>query len=57
MFRELGIDAKRIARAVVRHRSFSTGHPISANPRLTGVIDTIRVSAPGVMPGKEPVRP
>jgi putative flavoprotein involved in K+ transport len=43
MFRELGIDAKRIARAVVRHRR-------------SGVVDTLRVSAPGVIPGKEPVR-
>jgi putative flavoprotein involved in K+ transport len=43
MFRELGIDAKRIARAVVRQRR-------------SGVVDTLRVSAPGVIPGKEPVR-
>jgi putative flavoprotein involved in K+ transport len=43
MFRELGIDAKRIARAVVRHRR-------------SGVVDTLRVSAPRVIPGKEPVR-
>jgi putative flavoprotein involved in K+ transport len=43
MFRELGIDAKRIARAIVRQRR-------------SGVVDTLRVSAPGVIPGKEPVR-
>jgi putative flavoprotein involved in K+ transport len=43
MFRELGIDAKRIARAVVRRRR-------------SGVVDTLRVSAPAVIPGKEPVR-
>jgi putative flavoprotein involved in K+ transport len=43
MFRELGIDAKRIARAIVRQRR-------------SGVVDTLRVSAPGVIPGREPVR-
>jgi putative flavoprotein involved in K+ transport len=43
MFRELGIDAKKIARAVVRQRR-------------SGVVDTLRVSAPRVIPGKEPVR-
>jgi putative flavoprotein involved in K+ transport len=43
MFRELGIDAKRIARAVVRQRR-------------SGVVDTLRVSAPRIIPGKEPVR-
>jgi putative flavoprotein involved in K+ transport len=43
MFRELGIDAKRIARAIVRQRN-------------GGVVDTLRVSAPRVIPGKEPVR-
>jgi putative flavoprotein involved in K+ transport len=57
MFRELGLDAKRIARAVVRHRSFARTHPLQANPRLAAVVDTLRVSAPGVVPGKEPVRP
>jgi putative flavoprotein involved in K+ transport len=43
MFRELGIDAKRIARAIVRQRR-------------SGVVDTLRVSAPRVIPGREPVR-
>lgn len=43
MFRELGIDARRIARAVIRERR-------------SGVVDTLRVSAPGVIPGREPVR-
>jgi putative flavoprotein involved in K+ transport len=43
MFRELGIDAKRIARAVVRQRR-------------SGVVDTLRVSVPRMIPGKEPVR-
>jgi hypothetical protein len=56
MFRELAIDARRIARAVVRHRTHLDKHPPTAI-RLTGVVDTLRVSAPGVVPGKEPVRP
>jgi len=48
MFRELGIDAKRIARAVVRDRAESRpGSPL---------VDVLRVSAPGVMPGREPIR-
>jgi putative flavoprotein involved in K+ transport len=48
MFRELGIDAKRIARAVVRDRAQSRpGSPL---------VDVLRVSAPGVVPGREPVR-
>jgi putative flavoprotein involved in K+ transport len=48
MFRELGIDAKRIARAVVLDRSQARpGSPL---------VDVLRVSAPGVLPGREPVR-
>ena len=48
MFRELGIDAKRIARAVVRDRAQSRpGSPL---------VDVLRVSAPAVVPGREPVR-
>jgi putative flavoprotein involved in K+ transport len=50
MFREIGIDAKRIARAVVRERAqtgASSGSPL---------VDVLRVSAPHVLPGKEPVR-
>src|SRR3954471_11049366 len=50
MFREVGIDAKRIARAVVRDRAHSgesAGSPL---------VDVLRVSAPHVVPGKEPVR-
>ena len=48
MFRELGIDAKRIARAVVRDRAETRpGSPI---------VDVLRVTAPHVVPGKEPVR-
>jgi putative flavoprotein involved in K+ transport len=43
MFREMGIDARRIARAVVRQRH-------------SGLLDTLRVSAPRAIPGKEPVR-
>jgi putative flavoprotein involved in K+ transport len=42
-FREMAIDAKRIARAVVRKRH-------------SGLVDTLRVSAPRVVPGREPVR-
>jgi putative flavoprotein involved in K+ transport len=42
-FREMGIDAKRIGRAVVRSRR-------------SGMLDTLRVSAPHVLPGREPVR-
>jgi putative flavoprotein involved in K+ transport len=42
-FREMAIDAKRIARAVVRQRH-------------SGLVDTLRVSAPRVVPGREPVR-
>jgi putative flavoprotein involved in K+ transport len=42
-FREMGIDAKRIGRAVVRARH-------------SGVVDALRVSAPRVVPGREPVR-
>ncbi|HET6818792.1 MAG TPA: NAD(P)/FAD-dependent oxidoreductase [Mycobacteriales bacterium] len=48
MFRELGIDAKRIARAVVRDRAISRpGSPL---------VDVLRVSAPGVVRGREPIR-
>src|SRR4051794_14864003 len=50
MFRELGIDAKRIARAVVRDRAKTA--PGTTSP----LVDVLRVSAPGVVPGKEPVR-
>ena len=42
-FREAGIDAKRIARAVLRERR-------------SGVVDALRVTAPRVVPGREPVR-
>ena len=49
MFRELGIDAKRIARAVVRDRA--------AGRQVPAVIDALRVTAPTLVPGKEPVRP
>jgi len=50
MFRELGIDAKRIARAVVRDRARI--RPAAVSP----VLDALRVSVPHVLPGKEPVR-
>jgi len=50
MFRELGIDAKRIARGVVLDRA-------KAGPRRgSRIVDVLRVSAPSVVPGKEPVR-
>jgi putative flavoprotein involved in K+ transport len=42
-FRELAIDAKRIGRAVVRARH-------------SGVVDALRVSAPHLVPGRDPVR-
>jgi len=42
-FREMAIDAKRIARAVLRARH-------------SGLVDALRVSAPRVVPGREPVR-
>jgi cation diffusion facilitator CzcD-associated flavoprotein CzcO len=51
MFRELGIDAKRIARAVVRDRA--TAHPHQHSP----LIDALRVTVPTLIPGKEPIRP
>jgi putative flavoprotein involved in K+ transport len=50
MFRELGIDAKRIARAVVRERARLV--PGDRSP----VLDALRVTAPRVVPGREPVR-
>jgi putative flavoprotein involved in K+ transport len=51
MFRELGIDAKRIARAVVRDRGRGDAR------RVPHLVDALRVTAPGLVPGKEPVRP
>jgi putative flavoprotein involved in K+ transport len=42
-FRELGIDAKRIARAVGRAKQ-------------SGMVNALRVSIPRVVPGREPVR-
>jgi putative flavoprotein involved in K+ transport len=50
MFRELGIDAKRIARAVVRDRAAT--RPLDVSP----VVDALRVTVPGLVPGKEPAR-
>jgi putative flavoprotein involved in K+ transport len=49
MFRELGIDAKRIARAVVRERG-------RRPTRVSPLLDALRVTMPRVVPGKEPVR-
>jgi putative flavoprotein involved in K+ transport len=42
-FREMAIDAKRIARAILRERH-------------SGLVDALRVSVPSVVPGREPVR-
>lgn len=50
MFRELGIDAKRIARAVVRDRA--TG----GNPQVSPLLDALRASVPAVVPAREPWR-
>jgi len=47
MFRELGIDAKRIARAVVRERAAAPGRPVSP------VLDGLRASLPSVVPAKQ----
>lgn len=50
MFRELGIDAKRIARAVVKERA-------RRQPQLVSpVLDALRVTVPTLVPGKEPTR-
>jgi len=51
MFRELGIDAKRIARAVVRDRARGDGR------RVPHLVDALRVTVPALVPGKEPTRP
>ena len=51
MFRELGIDAKRIARAVVRDRAQDDDR------RVPHLVDTLRVTVPALVPGKEPVQP
>jgi hypothetical protein len=50
MFRELGIDAKRIARAAVRDRATSTSQ------RVPPVFDALRATLPSVVPAKEPWR-
>jgi putative flavoprotein involved in K+ transport len=50
MFRELGIDARRIARAVVRERAL--WRPTQVSP----VLDALRVSVPRGLPGKTPAR-
>jgi putative flavoprotein involved in K+ transport len=47
MFRELGIDAKRIARAVVRDRATVANRPVSP------VLDALRASLPSVVPAKQ----
>ncbi|MDQ1696893.1 MAG: hypothetical protein QOJ03_2246 [Frankiaceae bacterium] len=50
MFRELGIDAKRIARAVVRERARA------GDASVAPVLDALRVTMPALVPGKEPLR-
>jgi putative flavoprotein involved in K+ transport len=50
MFRELGIDAKRIARAVVRDRA------AAGAPDVSPVLDALRVTTPSLLPGKERVQ-
>jgi putative flavoprotein involved in K+ transport len=50
MFRELGIDARRIARAVLRERA--RRRPAQVSPLL----DAMRVTAPRILPGKAPIR-
>jgi putative flavoprotein involved in K+ transport len=47
MFRELGIDAKRIARAVVRDRAADPA------PQVSPVLDALRASLPSVVPAKQ----
>ena len=50
MFRELGIDAKRIARAVVRERAAgATGADVPVSP----VLDALRATLPTVVPAKQ----
>ena len=50
MFRELGIDAKRITRAVVRDRS---AHASEVDVRVSPVLDALRASLPTVVPAKQ----
>lgn len=62
MFREFGIDARRIARAVVRDRSArrssqrgqsGAGGPGDSPTRVSPVLDALRASLPAVIPAKE----
>src|SRR4051794_27453277 len=50
MFRELGIDAKRIARAVVRDRAGN------GSPQVSPLLDALRVTVPTLVPGRERVQ-
>jgi putative flavoprotein involved in K+ transport len=50
MFRELGIDAKRIARTVVRERARSRTSAVGP------LVDAMRVTVPGVLPARAPQR-
>ena len=49
MFRELGIDAKRVARAAV--------HVRASRRKVPPVLDALRVTAPSLLPAKELERP
>jgi len=55
MFRELGIDAKRIARAVVRDRASRAGRASAAGTTapVSPVLDALRASLPTVVPAKQ----
>jgi putative flavoprotein involved in K+ transport len=50
MFRELAIDAKRIARAVVRDRA------LTSHPTVSPLLDALRASVPSMVPAREPWR-
>jgi putative flavoprotein involved in K+ transport len=50
MFRELGIDAKRIARAVVRDRAAHAGE---VKAPVSPVLDALRATLPTVVPAKQ----
>jgi hypothetical protein len=50
MFRELGIDARRIASAVVREQARRGA------PEVSPLLDSLRVTVPTLVPGKEPAR-
>jgi hypothetical protein len=55
MFREIGIDAKRIARAVVRDRAARAADTATAqgSVAVSPVLDALRASLPTVVPAKQ----